>query len=444
MKIYSLKKRLLISIGFPTVVAGLLVALLAFTFSWKEVDEVYDAQMAHMARVLVDLSKKQVETGTYNKIQMESEVTRIQHSYERKTGYRLWYKNDLMIESFKAHDFGDLRPDDGFSNLRIKNKPWRFFVYEDNDFRVEISERYAIRYELIGQLVISLVLPALLFLPVLMFLVWVGTEKSLKPLVRLSGDVDVRKMDDLNPIPAENIPLEVTPLVQAMNRLFLRIGESFRREREFTDHAAHELRTPLAAMKTQTQVLMKKAALIPEYQDGLENLHATIDRTSHMLEQLLSLARLQNEKFPLHKIDLSELVHDVLDDVASHIRAKNQILETHIGESIMINGHEYSLSIMLRNLIDNAIKYTPQNGRIVVTLDKSRHLMIADSGPGISNENKKKAFQRFSRFDKTGQSGTGLGLSIVQWIVDAHQARVRLEDNKGSGLVVRIEWDAPV
>ena len=441
-KPYSLKRQLLISISIPVLAAGFLIAVLSFLFSWHEITEVYDAQMAHTARVLIDLTEDDIHNSDYPVKHALNDNSDIQHRYERKTGYRLWYKDKLVLESLRAKDFGDFRAPEDFSDQKINGKPWRFFVYKDpnKDITVEISERYAIRFELINQLMLSLLIPALLFIPVILVLIWFATNRSLKPLIRLSADVDKRSSDDLTPVEINNVPLETLPLAQAMNRLFQRIHTSFIREREFTDYAAHELRTPLAAMKTQTQVLLKKASTNPELQEGFVNLGATIDRSTRLIEQLLSLSRLQNENLPSTRIDFCECIRDVTEEMKHYARAKQQTLNLKIPEAFYIHGHYDSIVIMLRNFIDNAIKYTPTGGAIDISLTTNGKFKISDTGPGMNAEQKNKAFDRFTRFDKSGQAGSGLGLAIAEWIATNHNVQIQLEDNQEQGLSVSIQW----
>lgn len=438
----SLKKRLLIFISIPVLVAGFLIALMSFFFSWHEIAEVYDAQMAHSARILTDLTEGDLGDSDYRQRHALDTHAEMQHRYERKTGYRVWYDDDLMLESFRAKDFGNFRAPEGFSDQTVNDKTWRFFVYKDpqKNITVEISQRYAIRYELINQLMLSLLIPALLFIPVILILIWWATNKSLQPLIQLSRAVDSRHSDDLSEIRVENTPAEVIPLTQAMNRLLHRIESSFRREREFTDNAAHELRTPLAAMKTQTQVLDKKLGHLAHGKEGFENLNATIDRTHHLIEQLLSLARLQNQTFKLTPVDLSECLQQEIHELAPLSRAKEQSWHLEIADNVMIMGHSDTLSMLLRNLIDNAIKYTPVHGRIDISLTPQGHLHIRDTGPGIPDPDKARVFERFVRTDKTGKTGSGLGLSIAAWIAGIHGVNIQLEDHPPQGLCVSIAW----
>lgn len=439
---YSLKTRLLIWISVPVLVAGTLIALMAATFAWNEIVEVYDAQLAHTAKVLLHFAAHEAVDNGGAAANEGGSSPDFQHGYERKMAFRIWHRDQLVLQSAASRNFGDVRAPPGYSDRSINGKPWRFFVFvdTDRDLRVEVSERYAIRYELIGQLLISLMVPAALFVPAIFAIVWFGVRRSLMPLVRLSRAVDDRRPDDLLPIPYDNAPREVLPLVQAINRLFVRISESFQREREFTDHAAHELRTPLAAMKTQAQVLMKKAAGMPDCADGLENLNASIDRATHLVEQLLSLARLQNESLPFARVNLSSCARAVIRDIAPLAAARNQKLTSLIPDDICVQGHEVSLSILIRNVLENAVKYTPDGGAVDVRLAAGGDLRIADTGPGLSDADKARAFKRFTRLDKTGQPGSGLGLSIAAWIAAAHHARLRLEDNAPQGLAVVMEW----
>lgn len=435
---YSLKKRLLQWISFPILTAAALIFLIAYLFSWHEIEEVYDAQLVHSAKTLLQLTENEI--AKQQNIDIGTENPNLQHRYENKTGFRIWKNDEIALQSARAKDFIGIEAPPGFSVQIIEGKPWRFFVFIDAEkgIRVETAERYAIRYELIGQLMASLAIPMAILIPLLLFIVWIGVRQSITPLTALSNEVDSRKIDDLTPIKNSDIPHEVTPLVDAMNRLFVRISDSFRREREFTDHAAHELRTPLAAMKTQTQVLLKKSSGMPDCRDGLYNLNATIDRTTHLVEQLLSLARLQNDTPPMETIDLSDLLEEAAGQIKTLAGNKQQIVTTDIAPNIEIKGHSDSIFMLLHNLLDNAVKYTPDGGKIGITLNSDKTVVISDTGFGISDSDKRRVFNRFVRVDKTGQTGSGLGLSIAKWVADTHNANLTLSDNSPSGLFVKI------
>jgi signal transduction histidine kinase len=274
-----------------------------------------------------------------------------------------------------------------------------------------------------------------------MFLIiWRVIKKNLHPLISLSSVVDNRSANDLDMIESKTLPKEIAPLHQAINRLFKRIRYSFEREREFTDHAAHELRTPLAAMKTQAQVLLKVSSDQGAYREGLENLLASIDRSTHLTNQLLLLARLQNNQYPNQKVDISLCLHDVIDMMTATINSKGIRLSTNIVKSLFVLGHSESLLIMLKNIIENAVKYTPRKGVIAINLFDNGMLQVIDSGAGIENKEHDKVFNRFYRISGSGESGSGLGLSIVKWIAEAHDIKINLSENTPTGLIVSINF----
>ncbi len=404
-KTYSLRLRLIAWISISILLATTLTFFIGSMSSWHEIEEVYDAQLVHSAKILHQLTQHEITQD--DKFDLGIESSNLEHKYERKIGFRIWANANLITQSPNTIGFESFEAPPGFSDHQIDGHKWRFFVFLDpaNKIQIEVSERYDIRYELIEQIMTALIAPGIIFIPMIFIIVWVGVRKTLKPIMKFSVDMDARSTDDFSSIEKCALAEEIAPLVNALNRLFSRIGESFRREREFTDHAAHELRTPLAAMKTQTQVLMKKAGGMPECADGLENLQSSIDRATGLVDQLLSLARLQNEEFPKAKFNLSECLHDSIAEVKSRAKGKNITLHTEISGDVFISGHESSVAILFRNLLDNAVKYTRKGEDIWAHLSKDALIEISDNGPGINDKDKKTVFQRFTRADKTGQPG---------------------------------------
>lgn len=323
----------------------------------------------HSAKVLLQLTQK--ELGQGHDVFLGDENPSLSHHYERKLGFRIWHNDSIIAQSRNAAELSGVEAEPGFSNQRQGKYSWRFFVFIDAEhhIRIETFERYDVRYELIYQLMSALALPLLLVSPALFLIVWFGARRALKPVTDISRDVDRRNSMDLAPIKVGALPGEVAPLVTALNRLFARLQESFQREREFTDHAAHELRTPLAAMKTQTQVLLRKSKSMPEFAEGLANLETSINRATHLVSQLLALARLQSEDFPKALISLSALCHEAADAAAEDAVRKSITLESDITEGIHISGHGDTVAILLRNLLDNALRYTPEGGRVRISLD---------------------------------------------------------------------------
>lgn len=438
----SLRKRLLLWIGFPILIAGLFALFFSFIASWHEIEEVYDAQLVHSAKVLLQITNKQVIEGQGKNIILGIEDPRIEHKYEKNISFRIWYKDILVTESVNSINFGTHQSPPGFSDQIINGQKWRVFVFVDEkeDFRIETSELYKIRYEIILHLMLSILAPGLIFIPIILAVVWIGIRKSFKPLETLSQDIDNRSIDDLTQIDYSKTPLEISSFVRALNNLFIRIEESFRKERDFVDNAAHQLRTPLAAMKTQTQVLMKNDTQDHSINDGLQNLLSSIDRSSNLVEQLLSFSRLQNENFKTEKSNISDLIEDILSDYKNAADQKNITIDKQIETDQFANIHPYSIDMMISNFVENAIKYAPQGGHVLISFS-SGLLQICDNGVGLSDKEKEKVFDRFIRFDKTGQMGSGLGLSIAKWVAEAHALTITLSDNKPSGLIVSVQFD---
>lgn len=439
-KNYSLRSRLLIWISIPTVLAGAISLFVGFLFSWHEIEEVYDAQMVHTAKLLLQITEYEIVEKNSEKLDLGKEIQILEHRYENNIAFRIWHNDTLLTRSWNTDKFTGVEAVPGFSQLDVDGKPWRFFVFIDGkqNIKIEVAQRYAIRYELIGQLMISLIAPAFVFIPLLFLIIWAGISKVLRPVVKISADMDKRNSNDLSPVDSQILPREIAPMVHALNRLFARIEDSFARERQFTDNAAHELRTPLAAMKTQAQVLLKKD--IGGCKEDIDNLLASINRAAHMVDQLLSFTRLQGNQIEMENLDLSALTTEVLKETSPLAVNKKINLEADITPRINVKGNWPALEIMLRNLIDNAIKFTPPGGQIKViaaTQGTQAVLQISDTGPGIADSDKHNVFERFYRVHKH-KPGSGLGLSMAKWICDTHNADIALSDNTPAGLTVTI------
>jgi signal transduction histidine kinase len=443
---YSLRWHLILLISIPILIAGIAIGTLAFFSSWHEIEEVYDAQLIHSAKVLRQLAGHELKEHELNEkdpnhIELIPQHPDLGYKYEKNIAFRIWKDGRFVTGSQNASAFGisDLEAPPGLSDQIVANEKWRFFVFVDptTGITTETSQRYEIRYELIEYLMLGLLLPAGLFIPAVLLLVWYGTSKSLRPLQQLSADMDQRHSEDMSNIEPDRIPDEVKPLLSALNRLLGRLEDSFQRERQFTDNAAHELRTPLAAIKTQAQALQKNSNHHSEYREGFSNLLVSIDRAAHMVDQLLAFSRLQTKDMEFIDMDLSELVRRNVQDLAPFAVNKNHDLTVDYDDHVVINGNQEALAILVRNLVDNAIKYTPRGGVISAKLcmkSSSPVFSVSDSGPGIDDVEKERVLDRFYRTNKSSSFGSGLGLSIVKWIADQHFATVSLTDEQPTGL----------
>ena len=284
----------------------------------------------------------------------------------------------------------------------------------------------------------------LLVLPLSGLLIWLIIGKGLDSIKAVTNEVAHRAPTHLEPVDIKAVPVEIKPLVDELNHLFLRLQEAFEREKRFSGDAAHELRTPLAALKTQTQVALKTADLT-EQRKILQNVVAGVDRCAHVVQQLLILNRLAPEASELEgttKFDLSKLTAEIIAQIGHLALEKNLDIELIAGKPAFMAGNPTAIGILIRNLVDNAIRYTPAGGAIDVLVEKKPTgilLAVIDNGPGIAEELRKRVFERFYRILGHKSPGSGLGLAIVQQIAKLHNAKVKIGDpDSGQGLKVEV------
>ncbi|HEX7439765.1 MAG TPA: ATP-binding protein, partial [Caldimonas sp.] len=262
------------------------------------------------------------------------------------------------------------------------------------------------------------------------------------PLQRVAADVRERDEQSLQPLPTAQLPDEVAPLVQALNALLQRLGASLDKERAFVADAAHELRSPLTALKLQLQ-LLRRATDEAGRAAAVAGLAAGIDRAARLVEQLLTLARSEPGAPPvaMESVDLSELAREALVDSHAYALARGSELRLDAAQPVVIAGERNALSSALRNLVDNALRYSPPGARVELRV-WSEHgaalLRVDDSGPGIPSAERARVFDRFYRRAAGGEEGTGLGLAIVRSVAERHGAELTLGDSPAGGLRVTL------
>lgn len=432
----SLRIDLLKSLVAPIAGGAMVAAIIAILFIYHEIQEVYDAtlvQYAHtIARAVPDTAR------------LEDAPAGAMHKYERKIAYRILQGDTVIAQTTDAPAVQGLAA--GFTDLDVKGKSWRYFMMidEHSGQTIEVGERYAIRHELAFQLLTSLVIPGFLFVILMMGILWRGTTRGLGRLAVVSRTVDARAADDLSAIDSAEVPVEIAPLIEALNRLFARIEDSFSRERQFTDNAAHELRTPLAAIKTQAQVIARTENLSEAGRTQLDHLLAAVDRASDMTSGLLSFARLQNETTQMVTVDMAAVVRAEIKAFEDYAAQRG----VHIAPDLQaahMKGAPDGLATLVRNLVQNAVKFSPAGEKVGVALHQSGNLVeltVADHGPGIAPQHRDHVFERFYRINKSAHDGVGLGLAMVKWVADQHSAQIVLADNKPHGLKISVFFKA--
>jgi two-component system OmpR family sensor kinase/two-component system sensor histidine kinase QseC len=299
---------------------------------------------------------------------------------------------------------------------------------------------------LAGAAALRVVVPLILLLPVMVaFVAWI-VGQGLRPLKTVTAEVQRRDVRSLSPLEAKHLPQEIEPLVSELNRLLQRLELAFSAQRDFVADAAHELRSPLTALRLQLQ-LMDRAPDEAARLEARERLGSAIERAIHLAEQLLTLARADPGPAVAvaESVDLSAIAATAIAD--SHALASTRQIDVSLeAEPMAIRGDAEGLRILVRNLLDNAVRYTPAGGTVRVQCflgNEGPELDVQDSGPGIPDAEKYRVFDRFYRRTGVRETGSGLGLAIVKAVAHRHSAKVMLDDAPGGGLLVRVRFPTP-
>lgn len=334
----------------------------------------------------------------------------------------------------------------GFSDKEINNVTWRIFSIKNSygNLRIIVAEKYDIRTELARRIAQDDIYIMLVTYPLSGLLIWLIIGKGLDSIRLVAQEVSHRAPGHLAPVDMVAVPIEIKPLVDELNHLFQRLKEAFEREKRFAGDAAHELRTPLAALKTQAEVALKTTDL-DEQRKILQNVVVGVDRCTHVVQQLLILSRLVPEAAELEGIvefDLSKLAAEIIAQIGHLALEKNLDVGLIAEKPAWILGNPTAVGILIRNLVDNAIRYIPDKGKIEVIVAGKPNgtlLSVIDNGPGIPPELYNRVFERFYRIVGSKAPGSGLGLAIVQQIAKLHQAHISIGAPKsGKGLKVEV------
>lgn len=449
----TIRERVILGLSF--VLAGVLSlsGLLAYHQGRQEVQALFDAELASSARVLVNLLD-----GTLASQAADSPVRELNsvqgpapspprppargaaHQYEKILAFQIRSSQGQLLARSDTAPGGELAPRRaGYSNKTLDDHHWRVFTLQAGPRWYQVAERDDVRNELSRQIAIQTLLPLILGLPVLALLAFVVLRRSLAPLSELAEQLSARAVNRLEPLPEPDSSGELITIVKALNGLFARLNSAFEREQRFAADAAHELRTPLAALSLHAQNA-KRARSEQELSDSLSKMQEGLRRTTHVVEQLLALSRVEPMAIggSWERVDLAILLQELVNEVRTP--GLRHPLTLRITEPEPITGNATLLRLMVRNLIDNARRYSPEGCAIEVRL-QGRCLEIGDTGPGIPKELRDRVFERFFRGAASPSEGSGLGLSIVKRIAELHEAAVTLHDqNAGSGLVVQIRF----
>jgi two-component system, OmpR family, sensor kinase len=340
----------------------------------------------------------------------------------------------------------------GFSDVEVDGTRYRLYTVQTALQTVQIAQDMTARNARARELAWQAILPAALLAPLLMLVVWWVVSRSLAPVESTRRALAARAAQDFSPLADGTLPAEVRPLVRELNALFARVQQAFLTQKTFVADAAHELRSPLTALKLQAQALRRPATQQDQaaYDAAVARLNQGIERAIRLVEQLLVLAREEADATapPDQPVDLQDVIRGALSDVLPQAQAAGIDLGLDAASAtqpVVVPGQSAALRTLLRNLLENAVKYTPAPGRVDVALqlvDGRAELTVDDSGPGIAPEHRARVFDRFYRVpaqQASTTSGSGLGLAIVQAIAQHHGAELTLEDSPSlGGLRVRV------
>lgn len=459
---YSIRKYLLINLLLALFVTSILNGIGDFYLDRKDIEKHLDTLLAQAAFSLKALMGEDIHARDLSQIQHAlqnipistkpspdlDEREREELELKGKFQFQIWADDGiLLLHSARAPKLPLSSGDEGYSTKEINKMPWRVYTTYDAKLRITVvvAERLDFRKQLAIEVSKNDLFIVLLIIPISGLLIWLIIGKGLWSLKRVTDEVSARKPGFLEPVSTEKVPSEIKPLVDELNKLFLKLHEALEREKRFAADAAHELRTPLAALKTQAQVALF-AKDDEDRKETIRNIISGVNRSAHVVQQLLTLSRLipgAPGMGDVGEVNLSALAAEVIGEHVPLADKKNIEIEMKSDpESVKLNANAAALGILLRNLIDNAIRYTPEKGTVTVELSEKRNkaiLRVIDNGPGIPAELRARVFERFFRVLGNKTTGSGLGLAIVQQIAELHGATVKLgTPATGKGLQVEI------
>ncbi|WP_273968232.1 quorum sensing histidine kinase QseC [Enterobacter cancerogenus] len=442
----SLKLRLTLLFLLLSLAAWFAASLVAWQQTTHKLDKLFDTQQMLFAKRLLTMDLDEVRAPE----RMRDIPKKVKHGRldDDALAFAIFSADGDMIlnDGENGRDIPYHYRRDGFDDGRLKddNDAWRFvwLTSPDGKYRVVVGQEAEYRQEMALDVVSSQLTPWLVALPVMLLLLIVMLSRELKPLKKLAQTLRSRSPDATDTLSTQGVPAEVRPLLDSLNHLFTRTQEMMSRERRFTSDAAHELRSPLAALKVQTDVAQLYLDDPQAQAKALAQMHAGIDRASRLVDQLLTLSRLDSldNLDNIEPLALADLLQSAVMDIYHPAQQAGIDIRLNINApQATRTGQQLLLSLLVRNLLDNAIRYSPRGSVVDVTLN-ARSFSVRDNGSGIAPDALARVGERFYRPPGQDETGSGLGLSIVKRIATLHEMRVSLANGAESGLDVTVSW----
>lgn len=444
----SLQARLLAPLLGLVTVIWLVAAIMTLVDARDELDDLLDGHLAQAAALLVVQQARAADDDDDGIADAPS-----LHKYAPQVAFQVFHEGRLVMRSANAGLIPMSTKDHGFTTVRLgQGDQWRVFSTRgiESDVQVYVGEQTASRNAILWAILHSVLLPLLFALPLLALGGWWAVRQGLAPLRQLSHALRQRRPQALEPVVLAAMPSEMRPMVESLNSLFERIESMVASERRFTADAAHELRTPIAGIRAQAQVALGAGADEAQRQHALQATLAGCDRATRLVEQLLTLARLEAapaaSAAAAASVDLSAVARRIAADLAPTALARHQTLELEAIAPHAVAGDDLLIGVLVRNLIDNAMRYSPDGARIwiqVATESGQPTLRVEDSGLGMTEPEMARLGERFYRVLGHEQPGSGLGWSIVKRIGNLFGAQVQVShSDRLGGLAVSVRWPA--
>ena len=427
----SIRLRLLLLLLAMLAVAALVMGAVTYRNVLAESEALFDYQLRQMALSLRDQGEiAPAQAGTLADEQLDFVI-------------QIWTVDGRSIYASRAHEALPARALLGLAEITVQGQTWRTFSVATRERVIQVAQPVQIRRRLAAGAALHSVVPLVVVAPLMALAIWWLASRTLLPLARVAADVRARDERSLEPLATAGLPDEVAPLVSALNGLLNRLGEARDTQRDFVSDAAHELRSPLTALKLQLQ-MQQRAPDDAARAAASVALASGIERAARLVEQLLALARNEpSVAAALEPLDLSEVVRQAVAETVPFAHARGTRLELFADAPVNMSGDATALAVLARNLADNAVRYAPPGSKVELRVRADTGvptLQVDDAGRGIPAAERERVFDRFYRRTQTLEAGSGLGLAIVRSVAEKHGAQVTLDESPLGGLRVTVRF----
>lgn len=431
---FSIRFRLMWVLLLALIVLSIAASITTYLQAKSDVNTLFDYEIQQMTLTL------SMHISAHPNL-AEEPLLRVEHDFVTQ----VWGKQRQLLFSSRPGLGPDRVMSEGFSNFGEGGNGWRTFTATAGDYFLQVAQPQSLRRGMATDIALRAMVPVLAIIPIGGLIIWLVVGYGLKPLRMIAREVESRDPASLRLIEVPRLPFEVAPLVTSLNDLLGRLDRALRSERGFIADASHELRTPVTALSLQVG-LIETASTKQERDESIQDLKRGVERMRRLIEQILTLARLDPEHTDEESlIDISAFLRDAQEDYAHIAAAKSINFKVRVEDQVIVRGDLVSLAALVRNILDNAMRYAPAGGVVTLQVNNQHatpEIRITDSGPGIPMDIREKVFSRFFRADHASDNtGTGLGLAIAKRAAERLGARLKLEDGPGgAGLAVLISF----